>query len=95
MASRACALMLLFATLALAVVWIRAEQTRALARAVQLEGQRVSLRRDLWRAQANVARLRAPTRLYDSLDLFRANLATRVAQPADRTSRSPRGVSVD
>ena len=89
MATRACVLVLLFAALALAVVWIRAEQTRALARAVTHESSWVALRRELWRAQANVARLRAPTRLYDSLDLFRANLATRAAQPATRAAQQP------
>jgi hypothetical protein len=87
MAFRACVLILAFATLALATVWIRSERTRAAARCVMHENEWVALRRELWSAQANVARLRAPARLHDSLELFRTNLATRNTAPAGATAR--------
>ena len=91
MAFRACILLLTFAALALGVVYIRSEQTRALAKAVAMENDWVAMRRELWRLQTMVARLRAPSRLYGSLDLFGANLAMREVQTAT-TAKSRRGL---
>ena len=68
--SRAGVLITGFALLALSVVYLRGEQTRAAARAVALELKQVQARRELWRAQATVARLRAPTQIRDRLERF-------------------------
>jgi hypothetical protein len=73
-ALRRCALLAAFALTALAVVHLRAEQTRAVARALAIESQSVELRRELWRLQTGVARLKAPGRIHDRVVQFDAGL---------------------
>jgi hypothetical protein len=68
------------ALLALAVVTLRSEQARAAARTVALESRWIESRRELWKLQTGVARLRAPGRLHGSLEWFGAELATRDPQ---------------
>lgn len=71
---RAGILLTLTVSLALTVVYLRAEQTRCAARALALEAQRIELRRDLWDIQSRVARLRAPERVHHRLELFGTGL---------------------
>jgi hypothetical protein len=63
-------LLFAFALIGLTVVYLRAEQTRVAAQTLELEGEWVSLRRELWDAEAHVARLRTPARVHQRLDLF-------------------------
>ncbi len=76
-ALRACFLIASVAMIALVIVALRNEQARLAARTLALESQWVELRRELWKVQTGVARLRAPARLYGRLDWFRAELVTR------------------
>ena len=69
-AGRICTLLVAFAVIALAVVYLRAEQTRCAARTLAIESMRITVRRELWRVQAGVARLQAPTRIRDRMDWF-------------------------
>ena len=87
-ALRRCVLLAAFAGIALTVVYLRSEQTRAAARALAIESQRVELRRELWRLQAGVARLKAPGRIRERVGRFDANL---VPPGSDETQkRTPR-----
>lgn len=60
----------LFAVIALAVVFLRAEQTRAAGRVLRLEAQWVQARRDLWLTRSGVARLRSPEQVHDRTARF-------------------------
>lgn len=64
---RASIVALAMAALALAVVGLRAEQTRRAAKVLSLESRWVQLRRDQWSMQARAARLRTPDRLHTRL----------------------------
>jgi len=75
-------------TLALAIVYIRAEQARSASRMLAHQSRWIELRRELWKAQSGVARLRAPARLYSSLELFRADVVLRnVSKDSDGATR--------
>lgn len=63
-AFRICVLLILFAVVALGIVYCRVEQTRSAAAALTIEAKRVEARQRLWLVQAAVARLRAPQRLH-------------------------------
>ncbi|MEK6677326.1 MAG: hypothetical protein AABZ47_16950 [Planctomycetota bacterium] len=76
-AVRCCVLIGFFALLGVTVVYLRVEQSRSWSNCAVLEGRWTELRRELWRVQAGVARLRSPTRLHDSLDRFRTSLVAR------------------
>ena len=54
-----------FASLALAMVHLRAEQTRSAAAKLRLESEWVRLRSELWGVQTRMARARAPDRIRD------------------------------
>ena len=56
------------ATIAFAVVWLRAEQTRVAARMLGHEYRWVQKRRELWAVQAEVARLRTPHAVRDRVE---------------------------
>jgi hypothetical protein len=58
-------LLAVFASLALAVVHLRAQQTRCAASILRLESQWVQLRSELWGVQTRMARARAPDRIRD------------------------------
>ena len=62
---RGVCLLAIFASIALAVVHLRAEQTRCAASVLRLESDWVRLRSELWAVQARVARARAPDRIQD------------------------------
>ncbi len=89
MALRACMLLLAFAALALAVIHLRSQQVQSAAKGVALEKERIALRRELWKQQTMVARLRTPARLYGSLEWFQTNLARRDVQSVS-TSAAPK-----
>ena len=78
---RVCTLLTAFVLIALAVVHLRAEQTRCAARTLAIESKCIEQRRELWRLQASVARLQAPSRVHDCMDWYRADL---VPPQADR-----------
>jgi hypothetical protein len=78
---RALCLLAVFVAVALNVVALRAEQTRAAALAVNLELEQVAARRELWRLQAKVARLRSPRRIQDKLRQIEEQ-PTAAARPA-------------
>ena len=54
-----------FAVIALAVMHLRAEQTRCASRVLKIESDWVRLRGDLWSLQTRMARMRAPDRIHD------------------------------
>ena len=85
---RRCVLLTAFAAMALMVVHLRAEQTRAAARALTLESRRIELRRELWLLQTEVARLKAPDRIHERVGWFDARLvAPGVDDPWERAGR--------
>ena len=61
-------LLLAFATLAVAAVHLRAEETRLAARIQQLRRERTALRRQSWALQMEIARLRAPRQIRERVD---------------------------
>jgi len=63
-----------FAVMALAVVHLRAEQTRCAARMVAMDADWVRMRRDLWGLQTRIARLRSPERIHDRVAAFQTGL---------------------
>ena len=62
---RGATLLAVFASLALAVVHLRAEQTRCAASILRMESEWVRLRSELWGVQTRMARARAPDRIHD------------------------------
>lgn len=62
---RGATLLAVFASLALAVVHLRAEQTRSAASILRMESEWVRLRSELWGVQTRMARARAPDRIHD------------------------------
>jgi len=62
---RGVSLLAVFASLALAMVHLRAEQTRSAAAKLRLESEWVRLRSELWGVQTRMARARAPDRIRD------------------------------
>ena len=90
---RVCALLGIFALLALAVVYLRTEQARCAARALALESTWIEMRRELWSLQTTSSRLRAPGRIHDRVGWFE----TGVVPPGmnDMPTRPTRLVSHD
>ncbi len=72
--ARGIALSVVFATIALTVLHLRAEQTRCAARMVAMDADWMRLRRDLWGLQARIARLKAPERIHDRVAAFQTGL---------------------
>ena len=72
--SRVCGLFGVLVVVALAVVYLRVEQTRCAAKTLALESQWIALRRELWQVQTGAARLRAPGRLHDRMEWFDTDL---------------------
>lgn len=60
--------------IALAVVHLRAEQTRCAARIVKLDSRWVELRRQRWTLQTRAVRLQAPQRIHDRLENLQSEL---------------------
>lgn len=69
-ACRMAALILLLGITAGVLVYLRAEQVRSAASAIALECQSIEARRELWRIQVAVARLRAPAHVHDWMTRF-------------------------
>ena len=72
--SRVCGLFGVLVVVALAVVYLRVEQTRCAAKTLALESRWIALRRELWQVQTGAARLRAPGRLHDRMEWFDTDL---------------------
>ncbi len=72
--ARGCLLLACFATLAVAVVHLRSEQTRTASRLAAMDADWVQVRRDLWSLQTRTARLRAPQRIHDRVAAFQTGL---------------------
>ncbi len=64
-----------FSLIALGAVYLRAEQTRCAARTLGIESELIRQRRELWRVQSAVARLRAPGHIHDWMVWFQSDLA--------------------
>ena len=77
---RGATLLAVFASLALSVVYLRAEQTRAASSILRLESEWVRLRSELWGVQTRIARARAPDRIHDRATY----LATGLIPPGTR-----------
>jgi hypothetical protein len=60
--------------IALVAVYLRAEQTRCAAHTLAIESELIKERRELWRVQSAVARLRAPGHIHDRMDWFEDDL---------------------
>lgn len=71
---RATAVLLVFGTIALCLVYVRAEQTRVAATIQALEVQRVELRQDSWELQMEIARLKTPEQVTDRVVRLRLNV---------------------
>lgn len=93
-AGRFCVLTALLAGIALIVVHLRAEQTRCAGRVLRLESQWIQTRRQWWALQTRAARLQAPRRLRDRLEVVQKELVVpmpdsvvrnRVRLTSDRT----------
>lgn len=65
---RLVALLLAFGVVAVALVHLRTEQTRATARMLAAETRRNHLRRELWSLQVRTARLKTPARIRERID---------------------------
>ena len=58
-------LLAMFASIAVVVIGLRAEQVRAAASIELLQGERVELRREAWGLELEIGRLRAPEGIVD------------------------------
>jgi len=67
---RACGLIGAFASVALALVVLRAEQARCAAAALRHEARWSAARREMWEVQSIAARLRAPEQIRSRLASF-------------------------
>lgn len=68
--SRVIPVLLVFATVGLGLVYLRAEQARSASAALRHEAEWFQLKRDLWDLEARVARLRSPEQLHQRMVLF-------------------------
>lgn len=73
---RICALLIMFAIVALGVVFCRVGHTRSASAALTIESQRVEARQRLWLVQTAVARLRAPQRLHSRMSWIDTELVS-------------------
>jgi hypothetical protein len=71
---RPCLLLAAFGGIALAVLFLRLEQNRCVARLLTIDSQRVEQRRELWAVQTRAARLRTPQRVRDRLGFSHTGL---------------------
>ncbi len=84
---RGCVLIGAFTAIALALVYLRVEQTRCAAQTLALETKWVETRRELWSLQAATARLRTPGRVHDRM----VWLETDLVPPASKGGAEPIG----
>ena len=85
---RGASLLAVFASLALTMVHLRAEQTRSAAAKLRLESEWVRLRSELWGVQTRMARARAPDRIRDRATY----LATGLVPPGTKEEVDNEGV---
>lgn len=67
-------LVLSFGVLAVGLVHLRSEQVRSAAVALKWESEWINLRRETWKVQAEIARLRAPGSIHDRTKWFQTDL---------------------
>lgn len=83
------------AFVALVSVYIRGEQARVATESLSVDLKQVTVRRELWKQQAAVARLRAPGVIHDRIKVFDAQVepadteGTQASQTIARTNESP------
>ncbi len=73
--TRLCIMIAAFSLIGLAAVHLRAEQTRCASRTLAIEAELIGQRRELWRVQSALARLRAPGHIHDRMEWFQTGLA--------------------
>lgn len=83
-ATRLAVLMLGFALLGLAAVYVRTEQARSAARTLAIEMQWIELRGVWWELQTDVARLRSPERIRERLGWYQSDL-----EPPGESQKQP------
>lgn len=71
---RGVCLLAVFTSLALAMVHLRAEQTRSASAVLRMESEWVRLRSELWGVQTRIARARAPDRIHDRVTYLATGL---------------------
>ncbi len=76
---RAVAVLLVLGGSALAVVQLRSERVRCVARVAALRSERLAMRRESWNVQMAIARLRAPERIRERVGLL--DLAVELPHP--------------
>ncbi len=67
-------LVMTFCLLAVMLVHIRSEQVRSASRSLRLENEWIDLRRETWKVQSEIARLRAPGSIHDRTKWFETDL---------------------
>jgi hypothetical protein len=77
---RACGLIFAFASVAMGLVVLRAEQARCASAALRHEARWLAARHEMWDVQSVVARLRAPEQIHRRLESF--NLDVHRLRPA-------------
>jgi len=91
-AARFCLLIFAFAATALAVVYLRTQQTRSASRLLAMEGQRLELRSELWSLQTRAARLRSPQQIRQRVRTLNAAVQ---APDEEAVLRGPAKLAVD
>jgi hypothetical protein len=89
--SRAAALLLTFAVIALTVIHLRAEQMRAAARIHNLELAQRRLHQNAWELQMRIAQLKTPDQIRDRVERWRLNVLAPCPGPGWRTDTSLAG----
>lgn len=74
------------AFIALMSVYLRSEQARVATESLSAELRQVTVRRELWKQQAAVARLRAPEVIHDRIKVF----DSQVEPPDSGVPQAPR-----
>ena len=86
---RVVGLLLALGAVAVALVHLRTEQTRATARMLAAETRRNHLRRELWSLQVRTARLKTPARIRERIDqTWSTDLLPPGAEELERSSVS-------
>ena len=81
-------LLLVFGAIALAVVYLRLEQTRTARRIQKIQMELVEIRRESWTAQLAIARLKAPSRLERRVEELNLQVAAPYPPAADEAEES-------
>jgi hypothetical protein len=80
--ARATVLLLVFGLIALCVVHLRGEQTRAVARIQVLAAEEAQLRQTSWHLQMAIARLKRPDAIRKRIERWQVNVSAPSPGPA-------------